>query len=240
VKAYLLAGGLGERLRPLTDRIPKCLAPINGEPLLGIWLRLCVQHKVSEVLINVSRHADLVLRFIDQHPWGLHIRLVSESSPIGNAGTVLANRDFVDGEASFFILYTDNLTDVSLTRMAAFHATHDAPLSMGLFHTPAPQSSGIVELNGDVIVGFQEKPAMPVGDLANAGVYVARPSLFEAIPVGAPIVDFGHDVFPRLRNRMKGYVIEEFLMDVGNPEALACAAREWAARSGRSREGSQL
>ena len=64
MKAFLLAGGLGERLRPLTDRIPKCLAPINGVPLLAIWLTLCERHAVGEVLINVSRHADLVEQFL--------------------------------------------------------------------------------------------------------------------------------------------------------------------------------
>jgi mannose-1-phosphate guanylyltransferase len=232
VKAFLLAGGRGERLAPLTDRIPKCLAPVNGVPLLTIWLELCSRHGVHEVLINVSRHADILERFITEGSWNVDIRLVREPNPIGNAGTVLAHRDFVKAEESFFILYTDNLTDVSLSDLAAFHRTHTAPMTMALFHTPAPQASGIVQLRDDgLITAFEEKPARPAGTLANAGIYVARQELFAAIPAGRDVTDFGHDVVPRLIGRMYGYVIEDFLMDIGNPAALAEASRLWKERA---------
>ncbi len=231
MKAFLLAGGLGERLRPLTDRIPKCLAPINGVPLLAIWLELCERYLVSEVLINVSRHADLVESFLRERAWNVDIRLIREANPMGNAGTVLAQRDFVATEESFFILYTDNLTDVALDRLAAFHATHDAPLTIGLFRTPTPSASGLVQVRGDgLVTAFEEKPASPVGNLANAGVYVARQSLFDLIPKNSSIVDFGRDVFPRLINRMYAKPIEEFLLDIGSPEALTLGSRLWAER----------
>jgi mannose-1-phosphate guanylyltransferase len=231
MKAFLLAGGLGERLRPLTDTLPKCLAPIDGVPLLGIWLGLCARHSIEKVLINVSRHADLVERFLEQGDWGVAVDLVREAHPIGNAGTVLANRDFVDRDESFYIFYADNLTDVALDRLAAFHRTHAAPLTMGLFHTLMPQSSGIVQMRKDgLITRFDEKPRSPAGDLANAGIYVARQCLFDAIPQGRSIVDFARDVFPRLVNQMYGCVIEEYLMDIGSPVALALGSRQWAQR----------
>ena len=231
MNAFLLAGGLGERLRPLTDRIPKCLVPIRGEPILAIWLDLCKRHGVGKVLINVSRYADLVQDFIEQGRWNLDIRLVREARPRGNAGTVLANRDFVVGEQRFFIAYTDNLTDVSLTRLKEAHDSRRAPLTMGLFRTPAPEASGIVQMQEDgLITAFDEKPASPVGNLANAGVYVAGQTLFDAIPEGSGVVDFGRDVFPRLIHRMYGCVIDEFLMDIGTPAALALASRLWAER----------
>ena len=208
MKAFLLSGGLGERLRPLTDTIPKCLAPIGGEPLLAIWLDLCQRYLVTEVLINVSRHADIVAAFIEKGAWNLDITLVRESEPIGNAGTVLAHRDFVGQDESFFVMYTDNLTNVALDKLAAFHATHDGPLTMGLFRTPAPEASGIVQLREDgLVTAFEEKPASPRGNLANAGIYVARQSLFDAIPATGAVVDFGRDVFPRLVGRMYGCVI---------------------------------
>jgi mannose-1-phosphate guanylyltransferase len=231
LKAFLLAGGLGERLRPLTDSIPKCLVPINGVPLLEIWLRLCERYSIGEVQINVSRHADLVERFLQEGAWNVDIRLIREANPIGNAGTVLAQRDFVAREESFFILYSDNLTDVALDRLAALHATHDEPLTMGLFRTPTPSAAGLVQLRSDgLVVGFEEKPAQPAGNLANAGVYVARQSLFDEIPPRGPIIDFGRDVLPRLVNRMYARLIDEFLLDIGSPEALAAASRLWAER----------
>jgi mannose-1-phosphate guanylyltransferase len=232
MKAFLLAGGLGERLRPLTDRMPKCLAPIDGVPLLALWFELCARHGVDEVLVNVSRHADLVERFIAQGHWNLEVHLVRESAPIGNAGTVLANRNFVGGDESFYILYTDNLTDAALDKLAAFHQTHAAPMTMGLFHTDAPQASGIVQLGRDgLVTGFEEKPTSPHGNLANAGLYVARQSLFDTIPPDRDIADFGRDVFPRLVNHMYGRLIEGYLLDIGNPAALARGSRQWAERT---------
>jgi mannose-1-phosphate guanylyltransferase len=238
MKAFLLAGGLGERLRPLTDRMPKCLAPINGEPLLAIWLDLCARHGVDEVLINVCRHADVLQRFLEQRTWNLRLRVVHEANPVGSAGTVLANREFVAGDDDFFILYTDNLTDVALDQLAAFHRSHDGPLTIGLFRTPSPRASGIVDLgDGGLITGFEEKPAAPTSDLANAGIYVARQSLFADIPARGEVVDFARDVFPRLVNRMRGFIIEDFLMDIGNPAALAEAARLWETRRNHASDG---
>src|SRR5512138_3396342 len=104
MKAFLLAGGLGERLRPLTDRVPKCLVPINGVPLLSIWLDLCNRSGVDSVLINVSRHGDAVENFLRSENLPIDVRLVREKEPLGNAGTVRVNRDFVRGEDNFFIL----------------------------------------------------------------------------------------------------------------------------------------
>lgn len=232
MKAFLLAGGLGERLRPLTNHIPKCLVPINGVPLLQIWLDLCLRHHIEDVLINVSRHADLVEAFLESQEWGLNVRLVREIDPQGNAGTVLANREFIRGEESFFIFYTDNLTNVSLDPLLRFHQSHEATLSMGLFRTPTPRSSGIVDIapNG-LIRRFDEKPVLPVGNLANAGIYVARAALLDAIPRNRPVVDFGTDVFPHLIGRMYGRLVEGYLLDIGNPEALAKGCTEWARRT---------
>jgi len=232
MKAFLLAGGLGERLRPLTDRVPKCLVPINGVPLLSIWLDLCTRSGIEAVLINVSRHGDAVERFIGAQNPRIDVRVVREKQPVGNAGTVLANRDFVRGEDNFFILYADNLTDASLPRLLAFHQAHNGPLSMGLFRAPTPMSAGIVELGpGGRVRQFQEKPERPVGNLANAGIYVGRQALFEAIPADRPVVDFGKDVFPALTGQLYGQLLDGYLLDIGTPQALVQGCHDWASRA---------
>jgi mannose-1-phosphate guanylyltransferase len=231
MKAFLLAGGLGERLRPLTDRVPKCLVPINGVPLLSIWIDLCNRSGIDSVLINVSRHIDQVEEFLALQDLPINVRIVREKEPVGNAGTVLGNRDFVRGEDNFFILYADNLTDASLPSLLAFHRSHLGALSMGLFCTPTPRSSGIVELSSEGrIVGFHEKPAHPKGHLANAGIYVSRQALFDEIPHDRPIVDFGTDVFPRLIGQMYGQLLDGYLRDIGTPQSLAEGCHDWAAR----------
>jgi mannose-1-phosphate guanylyltransferase len=232
MKAFLLAGGLGERLRPLTDRVPKCLVPINGVPLLAIWIDLCNRSGIDSVLINVSRHGDQVEDFLALQELPIDVRIVREKEPVGNAGTVLANREFVRGEDNFFILYADNLTDASLPRLLAFHRAHGGALSMGLFCTPTPTSSGIVELTPEGrVLHFHEKPAQPSGNLANAGIYVSRPALFDVIPHDRPIVDFGTDVFPRLLGQLHGQLLDGYLRDIGTPQALAQGCRDWAERS---------
>lgn len=233
MRAYLLAGGRGERLRPLTDHVPKCLAPIGGTPLLAMWLSLCRREGVTDVLLNVSHHFDAVDRFLAQWPEATpRVTVVRELEPSGTATTVRRERWFSDGVPDVWVFYADNLSDLRLSPMRQIHDTHADPLTMGLFHTPSPSASGIVELDATGrIVGFVEKPANPRSDLANAGVYLMRTSAFDAIPDGPGLVDFGQHVLPALVGRMHGYVIPDFHEDIGTPERLAHATAGWAART---------
>jgi mannose-1-phosphate guanylyltransferase len=228
-RAFLLAGGRGERLRPLTLTTPKCLAPVNSTPILTIWLDLLERQGVTDVLLNVSHHVDQVSHFLAARRRGPHVELVVEAQPVGNAGTVGRHRDFVAGASSFWIFYADNLTNLRLAPMEAAHARHDGAMTMGLFHAPNPKAAGIVEMDAEGrITGFVEKPERPASDLANAGVYLARHELLSHIPDSDRVVDFGHDVFPRLVGRIHGHVIDDFLMDIGTPTTLAAASAAWA------------
>jgi mannose-1-phosphate guanylyltransferase len=228
-RAFLLAGGRGERLRPLTFTTPKCLAPVNGTPILAIWLDLLERQGVTDVLLNISHHTDQVFAFLGSRSRGPQVHVVIEEQPVGNAGTVGRHATFVDGASSFWIFYADNLTNLRLAPMEAAHARHDGAMTMGLFHAPNPKAAGIVEMDATGrITGFVEKPEQPASDLANAGVYLARRDLLGHIPDRDGVVDFGHDVFPRLVGRLHGYVIDDFLMDIGTPTALAAASAAWA------------
>jgi len=229
VKAFLLAGGRGERLKPLTLSVPKCLTSINGTPLLAVWLDLLEREGISDVLLNVSHHVDQVRAFLAAWQRGPRVHLVIEREPAGTAGTVAANRWFVDGDRAFCIFYADNLTNLRVRPMLEMHAEHDGVLTMGLFRAPDPRAAGIVTLDeSGLVVDFTEKPAEPPSNLANAGVYLARGAIFDYIPSGDGVLDFGHDVFPRLIRKMYGFLIDDFLMDVGTPVALARAAEAWA------------
>src|SRR5580700_10118902 len=115
MKAFLLAGGHGTRLRPLTDTTPKCLLPIRGTPILQIWFTLCRQFGIEEVVINLHSHGDVVRRFVEGQEDGLRISLFEESALLGSAGTILANRDWIRKENSFWVLYADVLTTTNLT-----------------------------------------------------------------------------------------------------------------------------
>lgn len=227
MKAFLLAAGKGTRLRPFTDHTPKCLMPIRGEPLLGIWLQHCRAHGVTDVLVNTHHKASQVREYVKNHSFGVRITTVFEETLLGSAGTVLANRNFVHGEESFFILYGDNLTNADLMSMATFHSRHSGILTMGLTETDRPRECGIAcpEADGR-ITSFVEKPSHPQSNLANAGIYISRREIFDYIPEQGA-ADFGFDVLPQIVGKMVGYRISGTLIDIGTPESYRRANAEW-------------
>jgi len=230
VKAYLLAAGEGRRLRPLTDRIPKCLVPIDGTPLLGIWLRLLESHGVRGVLVNTHHLAGEVASFLRGWPTAMDVATVHEPRLLGSAGTVLANRDFVAGEDQFLVIYADNLSTLDVGRMARFHAARPEPLTIGVVPTDRPREKGTVVVDAEGrIVAFDEKAERPRSNLSNAGVYMASAGLFEDLEAAGPsdVLDFGYHVLPRMVPRLAAYPISELMMDIGTPEAYAQAQEAW-------------
>lgn len=230
MKAFLLAAGEGRRLRPLTDRLPKCLVPIAGTPLLGIWLRLLEAHGVRGVLVNTNYLAKQVDAFLETWPTSMDVVTAYEPRLLGSAGTVAANRAFVAGEDRFFIIYADNLSNVDLGAMARFDAGRPEWLTIGVVPTDRPREKGTVIIDeAGRIAAFDEKVERPRSNLMNAGIYVAGRQLFDELPEPGPsgVLDFGYDVLPRLVPRIAAYHIPEFLMDIGTPEAYAAAQATW-------------
>jgi len=248
MKAFLLAAGKGTRLKPYTDSIPKCLIPIHGRPLLGIWLDHLREQNIRDVLINTHHHAHQVDDFVRGYSHRRDMRIVLSNEPelLGSAGTIRHCRDFVDSEADFMIFYADNLTNVNLKRFATFHQNcrgKKGILTMGLFHSSNPSACGIAELDPDQkIVAFSEKPVEPRSDLANAGIYMASREIFEYFPEASPnplnsVLDFGHHVLPLLAGRMYGFPIAEYLRDIGTIESYRQALTEWPVCNGSQRPG---
>ena len=231
MNAFLLAAGEGSRLRPLTETMPKCLVPVRGVPLLGIWLQLLERHGVTRILINVHHFHEQVVRYVRAYPTSIRVETVYEPRLLGSAGTVLANREFVAGEDRFLVLYADNLTAVDLGAMVRFHDARPETLTLGVTPTDVPWEKGTVRLGADAqVLEFAEKASQPPSNLASAGIYVARPRLFDHLPAAPPahgVLDFGYDVLPRLAPDIAAYVIPEFLLDIGSPQAYARAQQVW-------------
>ena len=211
MKAFLLAAGLGTRLRPLTLSVPKCLVPVNNKPLLQWWVELFSKHGISEVMINTFYLRDQVAEFIHKNNSsnsGVTLYETHEAQLLGSSGTVRNNRHFVQHEENFMIAYADNLTDTDLSAFQTFHRNICIPnnglLSMALFRTNLPKQCGIAELDSESrITDFTEKPQHPASNLANAGIYIARREIFGYLP-DAEVLDFGKDVLPKLTGRMFG------------------------------------
>ncbi|MCU0484158.1 MAG: HAD-IIIA family hydrolase [Chloroflexi bacterium] len=229
VTALLLGAGLGTRLRPLTDTIPKCLVPIGGQPLLAHWIDRLEEAGVATARINTHAHPEQVRAFLQQHNargGPLRIDEFHEPTLLGSAGTVAANPNLADGHDAVLIIYTDNYSDVDLGALLAYHRGHSDPLTMLLFRAANPRACGIAELDAaGRIVAFVEKPENPASDLANAGVYVVDASAYREMAAQGAF-DLGFDVLPRFVGRMRGWLWEGHHRDVGTPEALVQARIE--------------
>jgi NDP-sugar pyrophosphorylase family protein len=197
VQAMVLAAGQGTRLRPLTDRMPKCMVRLGGKPLLeyGIcWLR---KHGITHLAINLHHLPEIVTGYFgDGGPWGVHITYSIEAEPLGTAGGVKRMESFFHGP--FFVWYGDNLSTCRLDRLWAQHRSRGGAATIALHHREDPSHGGIVGLDGrDRISRFVEKPAGPevFSHWVNAGIYVLEPTVLPEIPADKG-VDFGRDVFP--------------------------------------------
>lgn len=234
MKAFLLAAGRGTRLRPLTDRIPKCLTPVCGKPLLEWWIDLLERHGIREVLINLHYLPDQVVQFLGGLESGIRWTLFHEQELLGSAGTIRVNREYVRNEREFLILYADNLTDVDLSAFLDFHRLHGGCFSMGLFETQFSGECGIAELNREnIVVHFEEKPTCPRTCLANAGIYLAHPSMIDLMPAGKSVADIGYDWLPRMVGKMHGWKVDGFIADIGSLDKLAVAEQAWRERCSR-------
>src|SRR5580765_3989507 len=205
MKAFILAAGQGTRLRPLTNSVPKCLLPIQGIPLLEIWLNHCKAAGITDVLINAHAHPKAVREFAAAHEDGINISIAEEPQLLGSAGTLAENRDFVAGEKTFLILYGDVLTNIDLRRMLEFHEQKKLPTTICIYQVPDPTRCGIVSVDENAVVqSFVEKPAQPAGNWAFSGIMAASADILGLLPEHRP-ADIGFDLLPKLVGRMAAY-----------------------------------
>lgn len=226
MKAFLLAAGKGTRLQPLTFHTPKCLVPICGKPLIEYWFDLFELYDIDEILINTSHLAATVDGYIRNHSRGFRIEVVYEKTLLGSGGTIKKNQDFISGEETFFIFYADNLTNVNLRKMMAFHEEYKRDFTLAVLRVPNPSECGIVEVDEHLsIVSFIEKPAVPASDLAFAGIMIGSPRLTEFFP-DKDMFDLGHDVLPEAVRNASAYIMNDYLLDIGSPEKLDQAEKD--------------
>jgi mannose-1-phosphate guanylyltransferase len=219
-QAVILVGGEGTRLRPITSRVPKPVAPVVERPFVSYILDNLARHGVRRAVFSTGFLAEAIEEVIgDGSAYGLEVAYAVEDEPLGTAGAI-ANCDGMLGDGSFFVFNGDVLSDVDLTALAALHA---AKGGMGtIFLTPVddPRRYGLVELRDDgSVASFLEKPADWEGAaLINAGVYVLEPEVLEMIPRGR-LFSIERGVFPKLAaaGSLYGYVDRGYWRDIGTP-----------------------
>jgi len=227
MKAVVMAGGEGTRLRPLTSTQQKAMAPLANRPMMEHIVRLLKKHGFDEIVVTVAFMANSVRTYFgDGSEFGVRMVYATEESPLGTAGSVANAR--AELTEPFLVISGDVVTDIDLSAVVATHDRTGAMVTIGLKAVENPLEFGIVITREDgSIERFLEKPTwgQVFSDTINTGIYVLDPKIFDHVPEGER-VDFSEQVFPALLAAGKplyGHVAEGYWEDVGTLEAYSRA-----------------
>ena len=204
MRAFLLASGLGTRLRPITNHIPKCLVNINGKPLLEYWLDNIFSAGIDECLINTHYLSDQVNNYISKSKYKKKISLVYEEELIGTAGSLKKNIDFFNNSHGLLI-YADNFTTYDLNNFisSSLSMPKVCIMSMLTFKCQDPTQAGIITKNKqNIMLDFIEKPQQSKNKNANAGVFFMKSDFIKFIKfLKKPVFDFSNDIIPYFKKK---------------------------------------
>jgi NDP-sugar pyrophosphorylase family protein len=210
MQAIILAGGLGTRLRPYTFTVPKPLLPLGDKPLLDFIISHLTRFEVTEIILALGYQAELIRAYCgDGRRFGVTIRYVEESRPLGTAGCLSLCRPLLRPDAPCVLMNGDIVTRLDFSRMLAFHQGRGARLTIGYVYHTYQSPFGVLELDGDAITGVVEKPQYrhPV----SAGIYALSPEAVALVADDTPLTM--PELALQLRARggaVLGYEIREF------------------------------
>jgi mannose-1-phosphate guanylyltransferase/phosphomannomutase len=220
MKAVVMAGGEGTRLRPLTSNQPKPMVSIVGKPCMEHILELLRDHGMTEVIVTVAFLPQAIRGYFGNgEPLGMEIGYSVEESPLGTAGSVRLAAKQLD--ETFLVISGDALCDVDLSELVAFHKEKGAAVTIGLKSVENPLEFGIVVTDEEGrIERFLEKPSwgQVFSDTINTGIYVLEPEVLSHVPTDRPF-DFSKELFPYLLEMgrpLYGHVMEGYWQDIGN------------------------
>jgi mannose-1-phosphate guanylyltransferase/phosphomannomutase len=220
VKAVVMAGGEGTRLRPVTSNQPKPMVPIVGKPCMEHIVELLRTHGFEDVIITVAFLPQAIRSYFgDGESLGVHIEYSVEESPLGTAGSVRLAADKLDD--TFLVISGDALCDFDLAKLVKSHRKKGAAVTIGLKSVPNPLEFGIVVVDDEGRVErFLEKPSwgQVFSDTINTGVYVLEPEVLQHVPTDRPF-DFSKELFPLLLEMGRpiyGFPMEGYWQDIGN------------------------
>ena len=193
MKAFILCGGRGERLKPLTDNLPKPMVCVAGKPILEYQLELLHKHGIRKVVMLAGWCGEQIEEYFGKgDKLGMRIEYSYEdpTNRLGTAGPIKASRDKIDGP--FIVMNGDIISNVNISAIVAFHMGLDDCLgTVNMINMPSPY--GIIDLDGSKILQFREKPVLPFK--MNAGLYVLEPDVVDIMP---DVGSIETDVFPKL------------------------------------------
>lgn len=226
MKALLLAAGLGTRLRPITDTMPKCLVPINAKPLLEYWLDTLSKIGIEKCLINTHYKHKMVEDYISKSGYKDFCAVTFEKELLLTAGTLLKNKKFFISEP-LMLIHADNLSICDYTAFIKAHKNRPkgCEITMMTFKTQHPENCGVVQLDDEGIVQeFYEKIKNPPTSLANAAVYIIEPSIFTFLEsLEKDVIDFSTEVLPHYLGKIFTFHNDVYHRDIGTVDDYAQA-----------------
>ncbi|MFD0620469.1 sugar phosphate nucleotidyltransferase [Paenibacillus sp. GCM10027629] len=220
MKAVIMAGGKGTRLRPLTMQTPKPMVPLLNRPCMEYIIELLKKHNITEIAVTVQYLPDVIRDYFgDGSEFGVNLHYFEETEPLGTAGSVRNASSFLD--ETFIVISGDALTDFNLDDAVAFHQERESIATIVLTEVDTPLEYGVVMTNQEGrITRFLEKPnwSEVFSDTVNTGIYILEPDIFELIPA-QQVYDFSMQLFPLLLEKhapLYGYIAEGYWSDIGN------------------------
>lgn len=230
MKAVIMAGGEGTRLRPLTSNLPKPMMPLANRPMMEHIVNLLKDHGFDEIVVTVAFLPQAIRTYFgDGSEFGVRMVYATEETPLGTAGSIRNAMSELDD--TFLVISGDVLTDIDLSSIVSFHKERGALATIGLKAVENPLEFGIVITHEDgSIERFLEKPTWGevFSDTVNTGIFVLEPSIFDWIEPGVA-VDFSSEVFPKLLDAgepIYGAVADGYWEDVGTLEAYVRAHQD--------------
>lgn len=214
MQAIIMAGGRGERLLPLTKKIPKPMVPILDKPILYYLISKLKEFNINNIIITLCYKGEIIENeFGSGADMGVSIRYVYEDSPLGTAGSVKNAESLIHDD--FLVLSGDGYTDMNIEDLISFHYSHRGIATLATVRVPDPELYGNVftDKKGKIIA-FDEKPIKPLTDLVNTGIYVFDRKILKKIPKGYS--DFSKNIFPRLIGKIYSYESDCYWSDIGN------------------------
>ncbi len=230
--AVIMAGGRGERLRPITDSMPKPCVPIGDKPAMASAAMVLARAGVRHAAVTVMYRAQDVIAAAGEELCGVELSYYVEKEPLGTAGSVREAAKMLSDFEELIVLSGDAVTDFDLSRALTLHRLKRSEATLLLTPSEEPWRYGVVDVDGDGrIKSFAEKPSDAIpGSLINAGIYILSKRALGMIPKTGEF-DFGRGLFPIMQKRgerMYGAVGEGYWCDIGVPEAYIRCCRQAA------------
>jgi NDP-sugar pyrophosphorylase family protein len=227
-KAVILAGGKGTRLYPVTYEIPKPLLPVKKKPIINYLVELFLRQGINDIAVLINKE------FQEDFDWWKkryfperNLLLVEEKEPLGTFGGLYLLKDWL-GDSDFFMTNGDELKEIDLKEMKAFHFQKPCIATIALVEVPNPQDYGVAICENGMIKRFLEKPKKPPSNYISSGLYFFSPEVFEYHP-GIKFSMVESDLFPKLveENKLAGFKFQGKWIDCGTWERYSQALKDW-------------